>query len=94
MIESKIQSNIINFLNKNGWIPVKNIQTNLNGFPDLTCLKNGISVFIECKSKNGVLSELQKYRHKQLTEQGFKVFVIYSFDEFKEIYYKNMIDVI
>ena len=36
----------------------------------------GVTIFIEVKSENGKLSELQKYRHKQLQDKGF--FVITS----------------
>lgn len=62
MIESKIQTKIINKLKKEGWICIKLIRTSLNGIPDLICLKNGETIFIEVKQPNGKLSELQKIR--------------------------------
>ena len=71
--ESKIQSKIIAKLQKEGWLCVKLIKTTLNGIPDLMCLKNGITMFIEVKQPTGKLSELQKVRIDQLKEKGFEV---------------------
>jgi len=78
MRESQIQSQIIHWLEKEGWLVVKIIQTNKNGWPDLQIHKLGVTIFIEVKSEKGIVSELQKYRHKQLTEAGFFVFITKS----------------
>lgn len=51
--------------------------------PDLMLLKDGKTFFIECKAEKGRLSELQKYRHEQLEEQGFEVRTIYKIEEVK-----------
>ena len=69
--ESKRQSKIINQLTKEGWLCVKLIKTNKNGIPDLMCLRDGITIFIEVKRPNGKLSELQKIRINQLRDLGF-----------------------
>jgi Holliday junction resolvase len=71
--EQKIQSKIIAKLQKENWLCVKLIRTSLNGIPDLLCLRNGVTMFVEVKRENGKLSELQKVRVKQLQEQGFEV---------------------
>ena len=76
MLESQIQKNIIAEYEKAGWLVVKIIQTNKNGWPDLQCHKDGITIFIECKKKGCKLSPLQIYRHQELQKQGFKVIVI------------------
>lgn len=76
MLESQIQEKIIAEYEKAGWLVVKIIQTNKNGWPDLQCHKDGVTIFIECKSKKGKLSPLQIFRHQQLGEQGFKVIVL------------------
>jgi hypothetical protein len=76
MKESQIQHQIIKWLESQGWLVVKIIQTNKNGWPDLQLHAFGVTIFIEVKSENGKLSELQKYRHKQLIDKGF--FVITS----------------
>lgn len=76
MRESQIQHQIIKWLESQGWLVVKIIQTNKNGWPDLQLHAFGVTIFIEVKSENGKLSELQKYRQKQLQDNGF--FVITS----------------
>jgi len=38
-------------------------------------LKNDKAIFIEVKQPNGVLSEIQKIRIKQLRDQNFDVFI-------------------
>ena len=78
MKESQIQSQIIQWLEKEGWYVVKIIQTNKNGWPDLQIHRLGITIFIEVKTPTGIVSELQKYRHKQLINQGFFVIITTS----------------
>jgi Holliday junction resolvase-like predicted endonuclease len=81
MKESEIQSQIIRWLECEGWIVVKLIQTNKNGWPDLQAHNYGFTIFIEVKSESGKLSELQKYRHEQLREKGFFVIVTTSLNQ-------------
>jgi Holliday junction resolvase len=76
MTETQIQAKIIDRYEKDGYMVVKLIQTSKNGIPDLLLLKDGIASFIEVKTETGRLSELQKYRIKQLEEKGFKVEVV------------------
>lgn len=84
MRESDIQYDIIKFLESEDWLVVKIIQSNKNGWPDLQAHKAGITLFIEVKSEKGIVSELQKYRHKQLREQGFYVFIVKSKNQLKD----------
>lgn len=74
--ESTIQRKVRLRYEKNGWLVVKIIQCTLNGWPDLQAHKVGITVFIECKATGAQLSNLQKFRHKQLREKGFTVLTI------------------
>jgi Holliday junction resolvase len=76
MTEAQLQSKIISKFEKAGWVVVKLISTNTNGIPDLMCLKNGKTIFIEVKRKGCHTSELQDYRIQQLRKQLFQVFVI------------------
>ena len=78
MTEAQIQAKIIDRYEKDGYMVVKLIQTNKNGIPDLLLLKAGIASFVEVKTETGRLSELQKYRIKQLEEKGFKVEVLHK----------------
>lgn len=75
MKEQLIQSKIIKQLEADGWYVLKLIKTNKNGIPDIVAFRNNEFQFIEVKTEKGVLSELQKYRIKELENLGFKVYV-------------------
>lgn len=75
MLESARQTKIKKQLEKDGWFVIKLIKTSVNGIPDLMALKNGETIFIEVKQPKGVLSEIQKYRIKELREKGFLVYI-------------------
>jgi Holliday junction resolvase len=80
MLEQKIQTKIIKKLEADGWLVLKLIKLSKSGYPDLLLLKNGKTMFIEVKQPNGILSEIQKFRIKEITELGFqcKVWVDYN----------------
>lgn len=72
MTEQQIQKRISDYLESEGWFVVKLIKTNKNGIPDLMALRDGVTRFIEVKRpKVGKLSEIQKYRIKELQQNGF-----------------------
>ena len=74
--ESKYQSKIIKEYESKGFYVIKLIKTNKNGICDLLCLKKKTEpIFIEVKTKKGVVSKLQEYRIKELTELGFTAFI-------------------
>ena len=73
MTEQQIQNKRIKELEAEGYYVIKLKLTNKNGIPDLLALPRGFDVlFSEIKKPKGVLSELQKYRLKELKEYGFK----------------------
>lgn len=78
MSESNYQAKLIKKYESEGWYVIKLITTNKNGIPDLLLLKKDKILFIEVKSSNGKLSEIQKYRIKELQEKGFNVLVNYD----------------
>ena len=80
MTESQIQKKIIDNFTDRGFMVVKLMKTNTNGIPDLMVLKNGVCKFIEVKKPNGKISELQKYRIKQLRIQKFEAVVMDGID--------------
>jgi Holliday junction resolvase len=71
MRESIIQSQIKKYLEANGWMVIKLIQTSVNGIPDLMALKNGRTVFIEVKQPGKKPNDLQQYRIEKLHRAGF-----------------------
>jgi len=86
MLESAIQTKIKKKLEADGWTVIKLIKTSVNGIPDLLCLKNGVAQFIEVKRPKGVLSEIQKFRIKELRQKGFDVKI---WTDYKIDYYEN-----
>lgn len=87
MLESKIQTKIKKKLEIQGYLVIKLVRTSCNGIPDLIALKDGKTIFIEVKQPNGVLSELQKLRIKQLKDLGFECKVWIDFE--KDFMLKN-----
>jgi len=74
MTEQQIQSKRIKQLESEGYYVIKLIKTNKNGIPDLIAIPRGADVlFSEVKTPKGVVAELQKYRHKELKDYGFRV---------------------
>lgn len=74
MTEQQIQAKKIKELEEEGYYVIKLITTNKNGIPDLIAIPKGSDVlFVEVKKPKGVLSELQKYRLKELESYGIKV---------------------
>ena len=79
MKESKIQTKIIKRYEEQGYYVLKLIRTNKNGIPDLLCLKsNEPPLFIEVKNETGVLSEIQKFRIKELINNKFIALILTS----------------
>jgi Holliday junction resolvase len=70
MTEQQIQSKLIKHFESKGFYVLKLIKTNRNGIPDLLCIKENRTKFIEVKKPGGVLSELQKYRIRELRKIG------------------------
>lgn len=85
-MESKLQLKIINDLDKKGYYVVKIIRCNKSGHPDIEAFKNKKAYFIEVKDENKTTEEdgLQEYRHEQLRKQGFNVWVVSNWEEYKQ----------
>ena len=72
MTEQQIQSKRIKQLEAEGYYVLKLVKTNKNGIPDILAIPPDSDViFSEVKTPKGKVSELQKYRLKELEEYGF-----------------------
>ena len=71
MSEASYQNKLIKELEAEGYYVLKLIKTNKNGIPDLVALKPNDVKFIEVKGRLTKVSELQKYRIKELKKLGF-----------------------
>jgi hypothetical protein len=73
MTEQQIQKKRIAQLENEGYYVIKLTVTNKNGIPDLIAIPRGSNVlFSEIKKPKGKLSELQKFRIKELEEYGIQ----------------------
>lgn len=72
------QRKVIKEYESNGYLVLKTIRLNLNGFPDLIVLKQGKATFIELKEGNDTLKPLQRLRIDQLISQGFDSFCLHE----------------
>tara|TARA_R100001244_G_scaffold13606_2_gene15317 strand:- start:3328 stop:3576 length:249 start_codon:yes stop_codon:yes gene_type:complete len=71
MTEQQIQSKRIKQLESQGYYVIKLIKTNKNGIPDLLAIAPDAEIlFSEIKTPKGKVSELQKYRIKELKNYG------------------------
>lgn len=87
MAESTIQSKGTSQLEKWGWLTVKIIQCNKNGWPDTQAFRNGKTVFIEWKDTGKKVADdgLQAYRHMKLRSNGFEVIVADSLNQISHL---------
>lgn len=81
MSEQAIQSKIIKKLKEKGYFVIKLIKTNVNGIPDLIAVKENETIFIEVKRPDGVLSELQKIRIKELRSRNINVKIWQGYEQ-------------
>lgn len=66
------QQQLIKEYTVKGYKVLKIIRLNENGYPDLLCLKDGESLWIESKEANDTLKPLQKKRIDELRKNGFE----------------------
>jgi hypothetical protein len=85
MLESAIQTQIKHKLEKSGWLVNKMIQTSLNGWPDLECIKQGRVIYIEVKQPGKQPTDLQLYRHRQLRDHGMLILTAHSTKEIEHL---------
>lgn len=81
-LEQKLKT-VIRF---NGGLYLKLLPFQCNGLPDRLCLlPEGVIFFAEIKSTGDKPKKLQTYMHKKIRKLGFKVFIIDTLDQIKEI---------
>lgn len=81
MSEQKLQTKIKQRLESHGWFVTKLMKTSTNGIPDLLCLRKGLAVFLEIKTEDGVVSQLQQFMIDKLKRNGFHARVVRSVED-------------
>jgi Holliday junction resolvase len=90
MRESELQKKIVDRLNRHGWSCVKLIQTNMNGIPDLMCIRKGTVMFLEVKTETGVIAPLQQKRIDDLNKHGVFAKVVRSVEDIDIFCFKGI----
>jgi len=86
MKESQIEKKLKDKVEAIGGKCMKFVSPGMSGVPDRICLfPGGRVLFIETKAPGGKLRPLQRKRHQELQELGFKVLVIDSEEKINEI---------
>ena len=81
MKEQDYQKRISDDFKNKGYFVINLIKTNRNGIPDLQASKfNEPTIYIECKTPKGKLSEIQEFRLNELTTLGFICYVSYGME--------------
>jgi hypothetical protein len=70
MTEKILQSKLVAFLNHHKIYHFKLVACGSSGHPDYVLCIKGQFIGIECKSSDGIQSELQKYRMDQIRKAG------------------------
>jgi Holliday junction resolvase len=90
MRESELQKKIVDRLNRHGWSCIKLIQTNMNGIPDLMCIRKGTVMFLEVKTETGVVAPLQQKRIDDLNKHGVFAKVVRSVEDIDIFCFKGI----
>ena len=72
------QTKLIKQFEKEGYLVLKIIRLNKNGFPDLILLKNGITKFVEVKEGKDTLKPLQRLMILELRGKGFEAYCVHD----------------
>lgn len=76
MLESTIESCVIDFAEKRGWWHRKASWLGRRGAPDQVFVRDGVVLFIEFKKKGKKPDRLQQKEHERLRRKGAQVHVI------------------
>lgn len=82
--EGDYQNMIKKYMEQNGFLVFKippAIYTNAKGLPDLVCIREGRTIWIEVKTPNGRLTKGQEKTFGMMREHGAEVYVVKGFDE-------------
>ena len=85
--EKELQRECSNLLRLRGiWFDHSSHKVRENaGKPDLLFSLNGKPIAVELKAKNGKLSDVQKITLDKMAENGWKIFVVFELEQFRQI---------
>lgn len=81
MSEQRLQKQILDELEEQGYWTVKVITCNKRGVPDIIALKDGLFYAFEVKQKGNKTTKIQDYQIEQIKNKGGIAKVVYSKDD-------------
>lgn len=92
ILEKDIEKRLVQLLEEKGCLAYKFVSPNCRGVPDrLFISPEGTIFFVELKTKQGKLSELQCHQLIKLDGQHQLVYVLYGLDEVEE-FVRELVD--
>ena len=86
--EREIEKHLADCVKMRGGLSYKFISPGAIGVPDRIVMFRGKMVYVETKTLTGRISPMQKYQHQRIREQGFKVYVLRSFEEVDDLLHR------
>jgi len=86
-MESKVQKQIINYLESIGAYVIKTVRTNKVGVPDIiVCSPSGrfYAIEVKAKGKKNTVTKLQQYHIELINKTGGKAFVADCIEDVKD----------
>jgi Holliday junction resolvase len=85
--ESVVLDQVRDLLRLRGWLVFRHQQSlgSLKGFPDLTALKDGVTIYVECKTATGKLSQHQENIRRDVEWHGGCYVVARGIDDLEEL---------
>ena len=85
MVEKLLQQKIIKKFVTSGWLVYKMTSPSTRGIPDLVCMRDGETIWLEVKTPRGRLSAMQRAVIGRIRNQGIRVYVVNSIEQAGEI---------
>ena len=86
MREKSLERKLVRAVNRAGGLALKFVSPGTAGVPDrLVLLPGGKISFVEMKAPGKVPGPLQRLRHEQLQDLGFRVYVVDSEEEIRDV---------
>lgn len=82
-LERDVMVLVRDYLRLHGWLVFRHQQSlgSLKGFPDLTALKDGLTIYIECKAPKGKLHEAQRNFRYDCERHGGRYLVVRGLED-------------
>jgi len=83
--ETGLKNRVKSYLVNTGWIVFKISDRFTAGIPDLVCMKDGRTIWIELKTPEGRVQPIQTWTINQIKSAGVEAYICRSIEEVKGI---------